>query len=475
MPEKTEKNNINNSIINELKRILPNNNVLTDYEERYCYAFDTTAVRDNLYLPDVVVLPENAKQISEILKLADQNNIPVLARGAGTNHVGGCVPLNGGIVIHTSKMNKILGIDKDNLTCTVQPGVVVEKLQNEAEKLGLFYPPDPSNLKVSTIGGSVALSSSGPRCFKYGGTKDYVLGLEVVLADGTIMKTGGNTVKNVAGYNLTQLFIGSEGTLGIVTEATLRLIPKPEERKLILVFFNSPDNAANAVNSIISAGITPSTLDLMDKPTMQAIEKFYSTCLLTNMEAALVIEIDGYKDAVSVQKQQIIDICNNCGAKNIHAAQNQQEADEIWFARRSAFGAVARLRPNVITEDTVVPRDKISQMIKEIQRISKKYDITACIMGHAGDGNIHPNFPLDFRDKDEMKMFEAVADELMEAAIKLGGTISGEHGIGLIKSKYLNKALDENAINYMKLIKNIFDPKGILNPGKIFGDIHHLS
>ncbi|MEI8389675.1 MAG: FAD-linked oxidase C-terminal domain-containing protein [bacterium] len=460
--------NINDKIINSLKTILGNQNVLTDYEDRYVYAYDATAIGENLYLPDVVALPENKEQICQIIKIANENEIPVITRAAGTNLVGGCIPLKGGIILHLSKMNKILDIDKNNLICAVQPCVALGNLQQEVDDIGLFYPPDPASLKISTIGGSIAQSSGGPRGFKYGTTKDYVLGLEIILADGTLMKTGGTTVKNVTGYNLTQLFVGSEGTLGIIVEATLKLIPKPEEQQVMLAYFESMNLAAKAITGIISAKITPATLDIMDKNTMETIENFHHIGLPSDMEAVLVIETDGFKESVKVQTQQIIDICNQFGAKNIRVSKNQQEADEIWFARRSAFGAVARLRPNVLTEDAVVPRDKIPEFISKIRKISDKYNLTVCIMGHAGDGNIHPNFSLDLRDKKEAENFEKAAEELFDAAIELGGSLSGEHGIGMLKSSFMKKALDENSIKYMKEIKKLFDPKNILNPGKIF-------
>ena len=460
--------NINDEIINSLKLILGNQNVLTDYEDRYCYAYDATAIGEALYLPDAVVLPENKEQICQIVKIANENNIPIVPRASGTNLVGGCIPLKGGIVMHLSKMNRILNIDRNNLICTVQPSVVVGNIQQEVSDLGLFYPPDPASLKVSTIGGSIAQSSGGPRGFKYGTTKDYVLGLEVVLADGTLLKTGGTTVKNVTGYNLTQLFVGSEGTLGIVVEATLKLIPKPEEQQVMLAYFESIDQAAEAITGIISAKITPATLDIMDKNTMVTIENFHHVGLPTDMEAVLVLEVDGFKESVAVQTRQIIDICNQFGAKNIRVSQNQQEADELWFARRSAFGAVARLRPNVLTEDAVVPRDKIPEFITKTREIFDKYNLTVCIMGHAGDGNIHPNVSLDLRNKEEAENFEKAAEELFDTAIELGGSLSGEHGIGMLKSGFMRKALDENSIKYMKEIKKLFDPKNILNPGKIF-------
>lgn len=457
---------LESKVINRLKEACGAKNVLMEYEDRYCYAYDATAIGAQLYLPDAVVLPENAEQVSGVLKIANENRIPVVTRGAGTNLVGGCIPLKGGIVLHTSKMNRILNIDRNNLQCTVEPSVVVEKLQQEAEKQGLFYPPDPASLKASTIGGSIAQSSGGPRGFKYGTTKDYVLGLEVVLADGTIIKTGGTTVKNVTGYNLTQLLVGSEGTLGVVTSATLRLIPKPEQRQVLLACFDTAEKAVEAVTGIISAKITPSTLDIMDKNTMQTIEKFHQTGLPTDMDAVLVIEVDGFEEAVKIQTAQIMDICQKYGAQNIRASQNQQEADELWFARRSAFGAVARLRPNVLTEDTVVPRDKIPHMFRRIREIAEKHRLTVCIMGHIGDGNIHPNFSLDLRDKDEAHRFELAAAEIFEAALELGGTLSGEHGIGYHKLAYMEKAVGKKNLELMRAIKNIFDPNGILNPGK---------
>jgi len=458
----------NSNLYRELLNFLDKKNVITDYEERYCYSFDATATGDKVFLPDIVVLPETEEQISKIVRAANKYNIPIIPRGAGTNLCGGCIPVKGGIVVHFSKMNKILEINSENLTCKVQPGVVIEKLQQEVEKLGLFYPPDPSNLKVSTIGGSIALSSGGPRFFKYGGTKDYVLGLNVVLADGSIISTGGKTAKNVTGYNLTQLFVGSEGTLGVITEATLRLIPLPEERQVVLAFFDSIDKAANVVTEIVSSKITPATLDLMDKYTMQTIEKFYPTGLMVDMDASLIIEIDGEKESIKPQIQKVISICEKFGSKGIRASKNIEEREKIWFARRSAFGAVARLRPNVITEDTVVPRNKIPEMVKEIRNIANKYNLIACIMGHAGDGNIHPNFSLDLRNIKEKENFEKAVDELFDTAIRLGGTLSGEHGIGITKSKYINKALNPENIKYMKAIKRIFDPKNIINPGKIF-------
>ena len=458
---------LDKKILNKLIAILGKENVLFEKEDLYCYSLDVCDLEGKIYFPDAVVLPSTTEEVSQILKIAYENNIPITPRASGTNHVGGCVPLNAGIVVHLSKMDKIIEIDKNNLKCRVQAGVTVGYLQEEAEKCGLFYPPDPSNLKVSAIGGSIALSSSGPRCFKYGGTKDYVLGLKVVLANGEIINTGSNTAKNVTGYNLTQLFVGSEGTLGIVTEATLKLIIKPETQKVFLIYFNSIDEAANTVTEIISAGIQASTLDLIDKYTINTIETFYPSGLLTDKEAVLIVEIDGFRETIERQSLQINDLARKNGASDVVSAENEEETQRIWTARRSAFAAVSKLKPNVITEDTVVPRDKIPEMVKAVRKIADKYSLTACVMGHAGDGNIHPNFAVDFRDKDEMNRLEKAVDELMEVTLKLGGTLSGEHGIGIKKQKYLKVALGDARISYMKEIKRVFDPKNLMNPGKV--------
>lgn len=459
---------VEKSIISKLENILGKENVLSSYEERYCYAFDATASVRETFVPDIVVLPENKTQVSQILKLAHGKNIPVIARGAGTNHVGACIAKKGGIVIHFSKMNNIIEIDRENLKCKVQPGVVVGDLQKAVESVGLFYPPDPSNLAVSTIGGSIALCSSGPRTFKYGSTKDYIMDLEVVLADGTVINTGAETSKNVTGYNLTQLFVGSEGTLGIVTEATIKLIPKPESKRLILAYFDSIEDSANAVTSIIAHKFTPSTLDLIDKSTLETIEKFYPSGLLAYKESALLIELDGDEGSIENQQLKVASLCKEHNASDINVAKTDEEAQKIWTARRSSFAACAKLNYNVVTEDVVVPRANIPQLIKGIKDICTKYSLTACIMGHAGDGNIHPNFALDLRNDDERTRFNIAKDELFALALELDGTLSGEHGIGCEKSKYISKALSPQVISIMKQIKKIFDPKNILNPEKIF-------
>lgn len=459
---------VSQQIIDTIEAKLGKKNVLTLPEELYCYSYDATALDDKVYTPDIVVLPETIEHVQSIMKIANEYSIPVVPRGAGTNLSGACIPVEGGIVMHLSKMNQILSIDKENLNCTVQVGLVTERLQKEVESLGLFFPPDPASLRVSTLGGNIALSSSGPRCLKYGGIKDYVLGLKVVLADGSLIETGGLTVKNVTGYNLTQLFVGSEGTLGIVCEAILKLVPYPEYKKTMLAVYDSMDKAAETVSEIISSKIIPTTLELLDKNTMQTIEKYHSTGLPVDAEASLLIEVDGFKESVEIQAARIVDICKRMGVRDFKIARDDKEAEELWFARRSAFGAVARLKPNVVVEDATVPRSKIPEMIRRIKNIATKYDLTICLMGHAGDGNLHPNISCDMRKKDEVERLEKGIEEIFNAAIDLGGTLSGEHGIGLTKKRFLPQVINPATINFMKQLKDTFDPKGILNPGKIW-------
>lgn len=457
-----------NNIIEKIKQIVSAQNVLTSLEERYVYALDATNKQNIENLPDVVVFVENTEQVQQIVRIAYENKIPIIPRAAGTNLVGACIVKKGGIVMNFSKMNKILEVNVENLTARVQPGVVIGNLQKEVEKTGLFYPPDPSNLAVSTIGGSIALSSGGPRTFKYGSTKDYIIDLKVVLADGKIINTGSNTAKNSTGYHLSQLFIGSEGTLGIIVEATLRLIPKPEGSKVILAYFDKISDATHAVNIILQNKLMPATLDIMDKKTLQTVEQFYPAGLLTDKDAALVLEVDGYLSSLDYQQNKVIELCKNNGAMEIQASQNDEDALRIWTARRSAFAACAKLKPNVVAEDVVVPRENIAKLVKGIREICDKNNLLVCIMGHIGDGNVHPNIPLDLNNDDDVKNYAKTKDEIHQLAIDLGGTLSGEHGIGCEKSKYMTNAIDGVTLEYMKKIKHVFDEKKILNPQKIF-------
>ena len=459
---------LTNNTIKTMESIVGKENVLSDYEELLTYSTDSTNITNPNEIAEVVVFVENVQQVSKIMKYAYSKAKPVIARAAGTNLCGACLPKKGGIIVDFAKMNKILEISKDNLICKVEPGVVIEDLQKEVEKLDLFYPPDPSNLKASMIGGSIGLSSGGPHTFKYGATKDFVIDLEVVLSDGTIMHTGSSCSKDVTGYNMTQLFVGSEGTLGIITQATIRLIPKPEAKRVMLAYFDTLEDTSKTVNDIISNLITPSVIDLMDNNTLKTIESFYPCNLKTDKTAALLIEIDGFKEILDSQYNKIIEICNRNNSSYIQTASTKEEEARIWISRRSSFGATAKLAPNVLTEDVVVPRENIVPLVKGIWEICKKYELKTCIMGHIGDGNIHPNIALDLRNPVERYNFDRAKTELFELALSLNGRLSGEHGIGCEKSEFISKALDPNNLEYMKKIKKLFDPKNILNPGKIF-------
>lgn len=457
-----------NKAISDLQKTLTSKNVLTEIEERYAYSQDASNTSGHTHLPDVVVFAENIEHVQNIIKIANKYKLPVICRGAGTNTVGACVAEHGGIILNFSKMNKILEINRENMTARVQPGVIVGILQNEVEKLGLFYPPDPSNLAVSTIGGSIAQNSAGARTFKYGSTKDYVIDMLVVTAQGELLRTGSNTIKNATGYNLGSLFIGSEGTLGIVVEATLKLIPKPQCSKVIMAYFDDLTDAANAVTSVIEQQIAPATIDFMDKNALRTVEQFYPVGLLTDKEAALIIEIDGYKSSIEEQKDTITKVLRHSNASAIQYSSTDDEARKIWQARRSSMGACAKLKPNITTDDVIVPRENLPQLVKGIQEICNKYKLTVCMVGHVGDGSVHPQIPLDFNDKEEYKNYKLAKSEIYDLTIKLGGTLSGEHGIGREKREHISKAVNSTALNYMREIKKIFDPNNILNPYKIF-------
>lgn len=455
-----------NRLLSDLKKNLPSSNVLETLEERYAYSQDASNLKKFVSLPDAVVFVENIEQVQTIVKLANKYKTPIICRGAGTNVVGACVPIAGGIILNFSKMNKILEINPENMTATVQPGVILGNFQKEVEKFGLFYPPDPSNLAVSTIGGSIAQSSGGAKSFKYGTTKDYVIDLKVVMADGTILKTGANTIKNATGYNLNTLFVGSEGTLGIVVEATLKLIPKPQGKKVFMAYFDTVREAVLAVNSIIEQRIFPATIDFMDKNAIQTVEKFYPANLLTDKESALVIEIDGL--GLDYQEKIITEILKNSNASEVQASHNDDEYNKIWTARRSSMGACAKLKPNVTTDDVIVSRDKLADLVLGIREICKKYDLTVCMVGHVGDGSVHPQIPIDYNDEDEYNRYKLAKNEIYNLTAKLGGIISGEHGIGLEKRDHISKVVNSVALDYMRNIKKIFDPNNILNPYKIF-------
>lgn len=459
---------LTDNLIKELNKALPKENILSDEAERYVYSFDASNNQQNKALPDAVVFVENIEQVIKVVKIANEQMTPIICRGAGTNTVGACVPTHGGIVLNFSKMNKILEINPENMTARVQPGVVVGDLQKAVEKQGLFYPPDPSNLKISTIGGSIAQNSAGARCFKYGATKDYIIDMLVVMANGELIRTGSNTIKNATGYNLGSIFIGSEGTLGIVVEATIKLIPKPEETQVIMAYFDTVEDSIYAVNKIIEKQVFPATIDFMDKNAIQTVEKFYPTGLLCDKESALIIELDGYNTEISRQRETICEILRTNNAANIQYSRTKEEAEHIWAARRSSMAACTKLKPNVTTDDIIVPRSNLAKLVKGVQDICTRHNLTVCLVGHVGDGSVHPQIPIDYNNKDEYKHYKIAKSEIYQLTARLGGIISGEHGIGLEKKAYISQVVDGGALGYMRQIKKIFDPKNILNPYKIF-------
>lgn len=459
---------LTDNLIKELNKALPKENILSDEAERYVYSFDASNNQQNKALPDAVVFVENIEQVLKVVKIANEQMTPIICRGAGTNTVGACVPTHGGIVLNFSKMNKILEINPENMTARVQPGVVVGDLQKAVEKQGLFYPPDPSNLKISTIGGSIAQNSAGARCFKYGATKDYIIDMLVVMANGELIRTGSNTIKNATGYNLGSIFIGSEGTLGIVVEATIKLIPKPEETQVIMAYFDTVEDSIYAVNKIIEKQVFPATIDFMDKNAIQTVEKFYPTGLLCDKESALIIELDGYNTEIARQRETICEILRTNNAANIQYSRTKEEAEHIWAARRSSMAACTKLKPNVTTDDIIVPRSNLAKLVKGVQDICTRHNLTVCLVGHVGDGSVHPQIPIDYNNKDEYKHYKIAKSEIYQLTARLGGIISGEHGIGLEKKAYISQVVDGGALGYMRQIKKIFDPKNILNPYKIF-------
>ena len=459
---------LTSSIIKELNSIIEKSNILTEKEERYAYSFDASDIEYNQKIADAVIFVQTIEEVQNIVKLANKYSIPITCRGAGTNTVGACIPVCGGIILDFSKMNKILDINPQDMTATVQPGVIVGDLQQKVEEIGLFYPPDPSNLKVSTIGGSIAQNSAGARCFKYGATKDYILDMLVVMADGELIRTGSQTIKNAVGYNLGSIFIGSEGTLGIVVQATVKLIPKPESSQVIMAYSEDINNCIKCVNDIIKNKLYPSTIDFMDKNAISTVEQFCNIGLNCNKDCALIIEIDGLKQTIDSQRFQICQILEENNALDIRYSENEQEAEKIWQARRSSMAACAKIKPNVTTDDIIVPRSNLAKLVKGVQKICKDNNLTACLVGHIGDGSIHPQIPIDFNDKKEYLAYKKAKSEIYQLTIELNGTISGEHGIGLEKKNVINKVVESGTLNYMREIKRIFDPKNILNPYKIF-------
>ncbi len=454
-------------IINQLVTIVGRDNVLTSKADRICYSYDAT---QQSFLPDAVVHPGSTDEISQIMKLANREKIPVFPRGAGSGFTGGSLPTTGGIVLCTERMDKILEIDEDNLVATVEPGVITEQFQKAVEKVGLFYPPDPASLKFSTLGGNVAECAGGPRCVKYGVTKDFIIGLEVVTPTGDVLTTGGPTMKGVVGYDLTKLLCGSEGTLGIITRIVIKLLPLPEAKKTMLVLFDSIDGAAQAVSAITRAKIIPTTLEFMDGRTIDCVRQATELQVPDSARAVLIIEVDGDQEFLDKQVNRIAEIIRPLGVVETRVATTPEESEALWQIRRSVSASLRKVNPDKFNEDICVPRSKIPEMIRKVDLIAEKYDVPIVNFGHAGDGNIHVNIMIDKKVPGELEKAEQAIKEVFKGALELGGTMSGEHGVGIAKAAYIPLEITPVAADYMKTIKKALDPNNILNPGKIFLD-----
>lgn len=454
------------SSIDALARIVGQDNVLTAREDLIPYSFDGTAGLQQM--PGCVAFATETAQVSSVLRLANQSKTPVVTRGSGTGLSGGSLPVPGCIVLCLARMDRILEVDHSNLTLLAEAGTVTQAISDAADAAGLFYPPDPGSMKISTIGGNVAENSGGLRGLKYGITRNYVMGLEVVLPDGELLWTGNKCVKDVAGYSLRDLFIGSEGTLGVITKVLLKLIPKPAAKKTMVATFAEMDRAAQAVSDIIAAKIVPCTLEFLDRTTIGCVEDFAKVGLPLDCEALLLIETDGHPAAVAEEAARIEAIARASGALSVRVAKDDAEAAGLATARRSAFSALARVSPTTILEDATVPRSELAVMIRFVSDVAKKYRLRIGTFGHMGDGNLHPTFLTDERNKEEMHRVEEAFKEIFQEAIRLGGTITGEHGVGVAKKSFLPKFAGDAQMRVMRELRRALDANNILNPGKIF-------
>jgi glycolate oxidase len=449
-----------NALIDEF----PNIKISTAPEDLICYGFDASGMEAS---PLAVVWPEHTEDVVRIMKYAYDHSVPVIPRGAGTGMTGGGVPVNGAIILSLEKMNRILEIDAENLSVLCEPGLINGRLQRELERSRLFYPPDPASMNFCTIGGNVAENAGGPRAIKYGVTRDYVMEIESVLPDGNIITTGVKTAKGVAGYDLTRLLVGSEGTLSVFTKIRLKILPLPEEVITLLALFSNLESSGQAVSHIIASKIIPRTLEFMDHAVVRAVENFKPIGLPQAVEAVLLIEIDGYPSSITREAEKVVDICRHLGAE-VSMAEDEEARAKLWEARRAVSPALYHISPTKINEDIVVPRNRISEMLKRLRRLSEESGIKIVNFGHAGDGNIHVNIMVDRNNKEEYTKGVELVKHVFKETLELGGTISGEHGIGLTKAPYIGMEITETGLSIMKSIKKVFDPKNILNPGKIF-------
>jgi len=440
--------------------------ISTEKEDLICYSYDSSYAEP--HIPRAVAWPRKTDDIVRIVKYANEHSLSIIPRGAGTGMAGASVPSgNACIVVSLEKMRKMLDVDTKNMTVVVEPGIINGKLQKELEYLGFFYPPDPASMNTCTIGGNVATNAGGPRAVKYGVTRDYVMGMEAVLCDGTVINVGGKSHKSVVGYDLKDLLIGSEGTLALTTKIRLKMLPLPEDVITLLVMFNDLESSGTAVSKIISSKVIPRTIEFMDRSSLQAIEHYKPTGLPTDTEALLLIELDGYPATIKKEAERVIDICRTLGGDAV-LAEDDAAREQLWEARRSISPALYQIKPNKLNQDVVVPRNKIPSLLAGLRNLSEESGLKIVSFGHAGDGNIHVNIMLDLRDAEESAKGLALVKRVFEITINLGGSISGEHGIGIVKAPYIDMEIKERELELMKGIKRLFDPKGIMNPGKIF-------
>jgi glycolate dehydrogenase FAD-linked subunit len=450
-------------LIDKLKEIVGSDYVLHSDMDTTLYGYDASLEKGK---PDVVVLPNSTEEVSKVVRLAYEENIPIIGRGSGTNLSGGTIPVKGGVVIHFSRMNRVLEVDLPNRTVTVEPGVITLDLQTMLLKKGFIYAPDPASQKVSTLGGNFGENSGGPHCLKYGVTTNHVLGAELVLDDGTVIWTGGKSQDN-PGYDLTGLLVGSEGTLGIATKIMLKLIPAPEAVKTMLAIYDAIEDASNTVSAIISEGIVPATLEMMDNLVLKAVEESVHVGYPLDAAAVLIIELDGMIDGMDRQAEKIMEICKRHKVRDIRLAKSEAERAGLWAGRKGAFGAVSRLRPSYLVCDGTVPRTKLPEVLSKVLEVGKKYDLPIGNVFHAGDGNLHPLILFDERNKEMLERVHKAATEILRICVDAGGTISGEHGIGTEKLKEMSFIFSESDFSFMRQIKKAFDPRDMWNPGKV--------
>jgi len=455
-------------LIKEFETILGADNVFRDETDRAAYSYDAAVLEPAV--PAVVLRPTSSELLGRVVALCNEHGLPLTVRGAGTNLSGGTIPKAGGVVVLTNALNRILEINEEDLYAVVEPGVVTAKFAAAVEARGLFYPPDPGSQAVSTLGGNVAENAGGLRGLRYGVTRDYVMGLEFFDVNGERVKAGARTVKCVTGYNLGGLLVGSEGTLGVFDKIILKLIPMPPARKAMMAVFNDINKASETVSAIIAHRIVPVTLEFMDRFTIRAVEDFSKAGLPRDAAALLLIEVDGHPVQVEEDAERVESLCRKMGAVRISVARDAAERDKVWEARRAALSALSRVKPTTVLEDATVPRSKIPAMIRSIEEIAGRYNLTIGTFGHAGDGNLHPTILTDRRNREEWERVEKAIEAIFDRALALGGTLSGEHGIGTAKARFLEKETSRAAILYSRRIKAALDPKNILNPGKIIGD-----